>query len=412
MKERLLTLAGALAALYFMVVLLAPPPEAEPDSVPTTEDEGADGLRALERWLDRRNVQTVSLRRRLAGNLPPGEGHVFVMLAPLETPLRRAEREALSRWVRQGNTLILLQAARDRPEWRVGRQGARPDRLVELITGFDLVRETSDIRAPETLDKQELRAWTGRGETVALRSTGPVAGDARPVSARHAAHPGVDLVIPDDRAALALLRDPDTGEDVAWLLPAERGRMLVSVHSDLFANGRLSNPGNARFTADLFARLLGGEGRVLFDDFHQGLSAVYDPEAFFADARLHASLGFVLGFWLLWAVGRTTRLGPVTAGDGVTVPALAEAGGGFMARKVEPRLAAERLLVHFNNDVRRASRLPTNGRPVWDTLAKTGGLPGREVERLHRFAARLNEGRTVDLQTLQNTINNIRNAIS
>lgn len=412
MKERLITLAGALAALYFMVVLLAPAPEPEPDSVPTTEDRGADGLQALERWLARGHSETVSVRRRLAGRLPDGEGHALVMSVPAETPMRGDERKALASWVRRGNALILLAAARDRPEWRLrrGSVGARP--VLEAVTGFDLIFETRDIRAPDDPAESELRAWSGRGGTVALASTGAMAAESAPVSARHAMHPGVALAVPDGRAALALLKDPDTNEDIAWLLPAGRGRVLVSTHSDLFANGRLSNPGNARFAAAVFAHLLARNGRVLFDDFHQGLSEIYDPEAFYGDPRLHASLWFILGFWLLWAVGRTTRLGPVVRPGDDRTPGLAQAGGGFMARKVEPRLAAERLLVHFNNDVRRVCRLPTNGQPVWDTLSQLGELPEVEVSRLKRLAARLNGGRTVDLRTLQNTINNIRNAIS
>ena len=55
MKERLITLLTALAALALVVFLLTPPqPNAQkPVSLPTTEDRGADGLKGLFTWLQR-----------------------------------------------------------------------------------------------------------------------------------------------------------------------------------------------------------------------------------------------------------------------------------------------------------------------------------------------------------------------
>ena len=66
MRERLVTLLGALAAVYLVFVLLVGPrePDAPAESMPTTADSGKRGLRGLQSWIESSNIPVASLRTR------------------------------------------------------------------------------------------------------------------------------------------------------------------------------------------------------------------------------------------------------------------------------------------------------------------------------------------------------------
>ena len=89
------------------------------------------------------------------------------------------------------------------------------------------------------------------------------------------------------RSSLVLLEDPLTKFPVFWQVRIGDGIGWISGYAELFSNAALGGGDNARLLANIVAGSLGLDGRVIFDDMHQGLTEVYDPKAFFGDARLH-----------------------------------------------------------------------------------------------------------------------------
>ena len=100
------------------------------------------------------------------------------------------------------------------------------------------------------------------------------------------------------RVVLPLLGEVEKGA-AFWEARVGSGRMWVSRYSDLFANVGLGEADNARFVANLVSAALGSNGRVLFDDMHQGATDLYDAKAFFRDPRFANTMIFMLGLGLV-----------------------------------------------------------------------------------------------------------------
>ena len=58
---------------------------------------------------------------------------------------------------------------------------------------------------------------------------------------------------------------------------------------------------------------LGANGRVIIDDAHQGLVSFYDPDKFFGDSRLHRTLLWLVGLWLVFVLGPRRLRGATSA---------------------------------------------------------------------------------------------------
>jgi hypothetical protein len=200
----------------------------------------------------------------------------------------------------------------------------------------------------------------------------------------------------DGRAVLPLLAE--TGKGAAfWEVRVGAGRMWVSRYSNLFANAGLGEADNARFMANLISASLGRNGRVIFDDMHQGASDLYDPEAFFSDPRLVNTLIFMVAFWLLYLVGRSRRLAPAREAVSRYYAAdLSRAMGGFFARRLSPSTLEQQLFVFFFNDIRSRYGLPTNGQPLWSMLSGMSRVPVDDVNSLRRHFERAAAGRKPD----------------
>jgi len=88
--------------------------------------------------------------------------------------------------------------------------------------------------------------------------------------------------------------------------------------------------------------------RIYFDDYRYGLSDIYDPEAFYRDPRLYGSVAIALLLWLMYAVGRRSRLLPIRlARPRFSSAQMAINLSEFYARKLDPKELAEQLLQHF-----------------------------------------------------------------
>ena len=141
MRERLITLACALGSLLVFAALFVRGEEAGSRRValPTTVERHGNGLLGAMSWLSAEGIRTVSLRERfdtLAKRRDlPRAGNLLIMTMPVATPFRVAEVRALDQWIRAGNTLLVLAALSDRPDWAATELSAHND--LQLLTGLD-----------------------------------------------------------------------------------------------------------------------------------------------------------------------------------------------------------------------------------------------------------------------------------
>lgn len=417
MKDRLLTIAGGLAAFALVVVLLVPVPRDESGHVsrPLSTDRGRAGLAGLRRWLEQAGVQIGILGRRYTALLsdfePSPRGNLLIVSLPQHTPASFDERAALRRWLARGNSALVLVAAGDAPPWMLRSDGSSTADFIQDL-GFDLAMRPSSAVEPEAVDERDeardvgtrsarsdLEAWLS-SEPVELlpRFRHPLTRDVTTVSAR--ALRALDrgwYLSGEGRALLPLLGE--TRNDAAfWEARIGSGRLWVSRYSDLFANAGLGRADNARFMANLVESSVGANGRVIFDDMHQGASDLYDAKAFFSDSRFVKTMSFMVGFWLLYLVGRSRRLAPAREVASRYYSAdLARAMAGFFARRLGVSAAGRQLFIYFFDDIRGRYGLPTNGRPVWSMLSGMPRISADDVGVLRSQYQRFAAGKKADL---------------
>ena len=82
---------------------------------------GRNGYLALWNWLEREHVRVASLRNRYStlhdDKSLAESGNVLIITMPFRTPLRQSEVVPLQTWLLSGNTVVLLAALDDSPEW-------------------------------------------------------------------------------------------------------------------------------------------------------------------------------------------------------------------------------------------------------------------------------------------------------
>lgn len=437
MNERLVSLSGACAALVIVFIVLMPhdSPDTTRLSLPTTEDRGPYGLRGLKRWLDGAGVPTHPLRRRYntlaAGTSMPQTGNLLITSLPHHRAAQEWERQHLVEWVRKGNSLLILAAVRDSPPWsflhagpgaRIGEVG-RTSRFTDVMKdlGFTFTAEkppaskATNRGRPASDQEASTRgeAPSGKRTWRQLRPQGPhpVLRHVDAVGVSGSPHRVTWRLEPSQRyrATFVLLRHDDDGAPGLWQARIGQGMAWISAYADLFGNVSLGQSDNARLLGNLVQASLEPNGVVLFDDIHQGLSDLYDPEAFYKDSRVHHTLWFIIALWVIYIVGRSNRLAPLRPRqERPQAVDFTRAVGGLFARRVSPAGVADGLVTSFFNEVRASHGLPTNGEPVWDILARSSASNSRALAALQTAHARLPETRRADLVRLTNLIRQIR----
>jgi hypothetical protein len=214
------------------------------------------------------------------------------------------------------------------------------------------------------------------------------------------------------RNALVILRDADA-RAAMWEARVGQGRLWVSRFADLFGNVSLGQQDNARLMANIIRSSIQPGGKVIFDDMHFGVTNLYNPEAFFGDSRLHNTLWFILGFWLLYVVGYANRFMPVNnKRPKVQNVDFACAVGGYFARRLMPKSAAMALFEHFFNDVRAYYQKPLNGEPVWDLLERNPRITPKSITQLQGIYFALERKKRFNLVKLRNQLNYVRKQIT
>jgi hypothetical protein len=445
MKDRLVTLLGALLALAILYALFFQRAGEPPITKPLSIEAGRNGYLGLWNWLERERVRVVSLRNRYATLRDDASfaesGNVLIVTMPFRTPLRDSEVEPLHRWVERGNTVLLLAALDDSPEWLTIANQIDFQTDIAALTGLRFTNVRSAPRsgandADAASDAAEHEAETGEKPRVPA-SAAAIAGSRRPpipprteieldAAVDHPLLAGVEWLrgysddaselwslpnIDRDRLVLRLATESTSGLDALWQLPRGRGQLILAASGSLLANRNIGEGDARAFVRNLLHYHLGAGGAVIFDDMHQGLSSLYDAAALLRDDRLWHTIWFVLVAWLVYILGSSNRLAPPSTPR--SVPRQGDfiaAAGGFMARRLDRRAAGLLLIEEWLAQVRRARGLPP-GTPLWPELEATPTIARRVYEELHGFHRTLEGGRAVDLVRLHNALKEAREAI-
>jgi hypothetical protein len=422
MRERLITLACAVGALALFLGMFFHGDEAAKGGDvprPTTEEWRTNGYHGALLWLDQEHIRTVSVRDRFNAFMTrprlPATGNVLIITLPAATAFKTEELRPLDSWVRTGNTLLVLAALADNPNWAfaLGRPAAGD---VSLLTGLEFAMAKSRGR-PDAVGSRI--ATTARAfaqpQVATLIPNGP-----------HPLFEGVHTAlalsdypartwivkIPYDGFALSLANERETGEGVLWLRPLGRGQVIVSGFGSLFTNRALGLANNGQLLANLVGATLGPGGAVLFDDMHQGLGAAYDPEKFYSDPRLYATVAVFAAVWLCWVLGATRLQLPQTRMSVPREADLVRTTGGFLARVLTSDAGARGLFEHFFQ--RLAARLPfaharrDHAEPPWQLLEGHPGVVPADLRQLRQWHAAAAAARKVPLQRLHNLMLKIK----
>lgn len=413
-----MSLGGALAALVFLIFILTPPKPRLPEfSKPTSEDQGRYGLYGLKQWLQHTGVPHISLRKaypELEKAVGPKGNLLIAYGIASVTPLHQ-ETEFLSQWINKGNTLLLL----------TGENDTQLEVNNRLLSHFGF-----EFHLPEDDEQQSEKEKAAKDIKKSIQKLSKLLRDSAFEDATvqplidHPLNSGVESIharrfkptkqssslLSNTALALKLLGDEHFGP-VFWEARFGEGRIYISRYADLFGNVNLGKKDNARLFANLSNISLGPQGQVIFDDFHFGLSDLYDPDAFFADSRLHNTIWFVFAFWVIYILGHGNRYGPPQKTKTfVKGEDFIRAIGGYFAQSVDRWSAAESLYKHFFNDVRTIYKHPRNGQPVWDLLARNPRVDAKLLQLCK--SSFYKQDPKVDLIQLQNRLLTIKEKLT
>lgn len=421
MKDRLITAAGAILAALMLYALFFQSPGGPDITRPQSTEPGRDGYLALRRWLAESGVPVTSWRKRFdrlgdGDNGLKAAGNILFTTMPHAYPLQAGERQQLERWIRQGNTLLIAAALDDSPEWLdVTADGRWLQELAELARLSFRPREQTADRA---VTPQANLAVPARGRLILEPFPHPLMDGVATLEAVSDGPSSIWIPVPlpaagdDSSLLIRLARTAAFGTDAVWQRPLGDGQILLVSSASLFANHQIGAAQNARFIANIVGRHLGTAGSFVFDDMHQGLSALYDPAAFYADSRLHATIAFLVAAWLIYLLGSSNRLAPVRRAR--AEPRQADwlaAVGGFMARRLDRRETGLLLFEEWFAEIRRRRGLARGDEPPWEALQATPTLSRARLHRLRALHERLAAGASVDLVQLNNLLRQAREAI-
>ena len=428
MKDRIITLACALGALALVYALFLPKPvpEGEEASRPTTNEHRDNGYLGIASWLERAGVRVVKLRRRFDELQEPALGlapvnNLLVTTLPYRFGIRNNEISPLYEWIGQGNTLLVMAALGDTPDWAYDDSFTLVDD-VQKITGIAFVSTSEPRAAPATGAQEEpadetksvvqrpaVEDETGDGSFAAFKK--PKRMRLVPNRPHHlfegvktvvaeTEYPADDwrAVVPPHGFVFTLAHEEPSGSEALWMRRLGDGTIIVSAYASLFTNQIVPEGDNARLLSNIVRHATRGRGAVIFDDTHQGMTELYDPQAFFSDTRLHITLWLALALWFIWVIG-ATRLRPArAAAPAPQESALTSAVGGFLARVLPPAEAGLRICEHFFNDVHRRLGQAEDGSPPWEWLERQPRVVAADLTQFRAYHGRLLAGRRVDLR--------------
>jgi hypothetical protein len=421
-KERLITLGLTLGALVMVYILFLPKPMS-PDAAPArplSTESRPDGYQVIWRWLQSNHVNLAAWRDRydrLAGRFGEADGgHVLIATLPYDTAVSPREMKALHQWIQDGNTLLVTAALNDTPVW-ASTDGSDLINAVWRLTGIAV----SAIQSDESHDKkdkaQKLRnalveMMADRTSTVVSRGAHPLMQGVHSVKITSALPSSRwQLKQTDGIGVLNVADFQDSDEGVVWLRREGAGQIILIAYAGVFSNGNITAADNGQLLSNILAWSLRKGGTVLFDDAHQGAVNYYDAKAFFADPRLHRTLGWLVLLWLVFVLGiQRLRTHPLDWRP-IDITAFIGVSGEFLAGVTTPVATASRLMANFFNSIRRRLNLREDGTPEWDWLSAQPKVHPGEVKSLAGWYARVQAGKAVDLMKLQTLLRHLQEKI-
>ena len=408
----MLVLALAAGALALFYVLFFPKPRTQgPDlenGSPLSTDSRPDGYLAMWQWLGKERIPRVSLRLQydhLGGLLAQSRGNVMLVTLPQPVVPREAELRALEDWVARGNTLLIVAALDDDPPWAMGTFDTLMKERLQRLTGLHFTPPagvTSALRGL-TVGKLEIRP----------NGNFPLLGGIQRLETLQYPSRAATAKSVDERLPLELAGRNDDGDPVMWLERSGAGQIILCGVASLFSNAGVLHADNAPLLANLIAWSRGPGGAVVFDDAHQGLTAFYDAKAFFADPRLHATLGWIVLLWVAFVLGAQPLRARLREWRPLDETAYVEAGARYLAAVVRPDEAAERLIEGFLDSLRARLRLEgaatgDTAEAIWEWLDGQVAVSAAERRELQDCYARACAGGRVNLTRLQNLLAQLR----
>jgi len=436
MKERLVTLGCAFGAIVLFMAMFMQR-EASLDRRndiprPTTLERRGNGYHAALSWLEAEGIRADSLRERFDSLASrddlPARGNLLIVTLPATGGFRGEEFRPLDTWVRAGNTLLVVAALSDNPDWAFALGGLASADL-NLLTGLEfetvkarqarLAKRTAGARPgaprasdtePEEEDEADIAAafrafaQPQRAELEANRPHAYFEGVKEVVALSDYPQQAWTVKVPYEGFVLALAHDRASGEGALWTRPLGNGRIIVSGFGSLFTNRTLGLQGNAQLFANIVGANVAKDGVVLFDDVHQGLGATYDPNKFYSDRRLYVTIGVLCLVWFAWVLGSTRLRAAVARTPAPREAELVRTTGGFLARALPAHAAARRLIDNFFRRVTEHSpRLRDQGAP-WDYLERHPRVTPADLDQLKGWYADALAARRVPLDRLHNLI--------
>jgi hypothetical protein len=444
-KERLVTLGLAVAALFLCYALFLPKPVAENlvATRPLSTDSGASGYQAAWRWLKAVHIPAISLRDRFdhlsMDKAQRRTGNVLFTTLPHKLPVRPEEAARLDAWIERGNSVVIAAALDDTPAWalegdaRLVRDVGRLARLkLETAEAREAAKKNASTAKDASTPKGSPKdSSTTEDSTAAqkLKSALETLAESREVAIEpRGAHPlmqGVhSLKLSSDLPASRWLATPmdtsgvlqvaqvaDGGNAVIWIRRQGNGQVIVLGVAGLFSNRDLGSADNAKLLANIIGWLLEPGGAVIFDDAHQGAVDYYDARAFFKDPRLHRTLWWLVLLWFVFVLGIQRFRGHLPGRQPADVTAFVGSSGDFFASALTPPTAGARLLANFFNSIHRRLGTREDGSPVWDWLSSQAAVSRDDVRELQELRTRIQSGRRFNLPRLQNLLSQLQGKI-
>jgi hypothetical protein len=417
LKERLITLGLALGALALVYVLFIPKPQSAGNApvMPLSTEPGPSGYQAAWRWLEAEHIPVFALHERYdslnAIDSPfKALGNVLLTTMPHKLPVRADEATQLDAWVDRGNTLVVMAALDDTPLWAM----ATGSNLVESAgrltrLKFDVIEPQPSQGPGRSLSTAVNGFLSAQNSAIEPRGAHPLLQDVHSVRVVSDLPASRWRAIPMDwSAVLEIGQIAGNGDPAIWLRRQGKGQVLTFGVASIFSNQLIGEADNARLLSNLIAWSVSNGGAVIFDDAHQGAVSYYDAKAFFADPRLHRSLGWIVLLWFVFVLGvqrlrmRSREWNPVDA------TAFVAMSGEFFASALPAEAVGARLFANFFNSIRRRLGLPQDGGPVWDWLSAQAGVALGDLAELRRLHGRIETGRRVDLLRLQNLLSRLQ----
>jgi hypothetical protein len=414
-KERLVTLGLAAAALALFWMLLFPKPASGPAAPrPLTTGSDGEGYLGAARWLAATGVPARDFHGRF-GQLADrsisarGTGNLLITTLPFAVVLHPEEFAALDKWVADGNTVLVMAALDDTPLWSAVSDNFVPD--LQKLTAIKFTAKQQPDKNPVARARQGLRAvLTPAGREIELRPAGRIS------LLRGVDHLATLSPLPstqwqaqaqDPAPVLELARRVDSADPVLWLKASGKGVVIVSAYASLFSNGVIGKADNAHLLSNIIAWSLQPGGRVIIDDGHQGALDEYDAAKFYSDPRLHRTLLWIVALWLAWVLAAQPLRAAAPNGSALDEGAMLRVTAGFFAGVLRPVAAAQWLLDEFFDRLRRRHGLLHGHAPPWDWLASHAGVASAALEELRELYGRTQAGRRVSLVRLQQIISQI-----